>query len=504
MRPYGAASNYLWDIAPRGVSHNRVVVSTGVALAGKITVVVYSNTGAVGKIFISSNYGATSQYPQLLGQTFDSSKLDGASTGLLKLFKNGIEDPAPTKTVNGNCVVDNTDLRGIDFNAAQGGGALYATQDLYWMAIWDSVLAPEEIRQIYNKGFHSIFKLDEDYGDYVSSSSLVQWYKCGSGSQSAEVVGVWNSNKVLAADGGIGATTGTPVTNINLIKNSTSMSGTMDTTPVATLTPLRGGNPGPQIVLANGQQAGTAAAQSLGLSNLWTISAWASSVTNPGAAVLKLVAALQSVAAPDLNINRVTLGILGGAPDVFQVNIWNRAGALIKSYSFGDNIAENCCYGGMFHLAVTFDAKANTLRVYANGMEDTAPAKSTDVDSSSQTFTDSARFLYLAGAETLAGTEEELIGALGNCLFWDSVLSPNEIRQVYRSGPVFDPFNNRYGYASSRNLVHCYRWDNHDGVTMNSVGEDRVGSYTANLEFTAGMTLFCCLQQGGYGTILRP
>jgi hypothetical protein len=203
----------------------------------------------------------------------------------------------------------------------------------------------------------------------------------------------------------------------------------------------------------------------------------------------------------------VTLSSVGAQR--FQLQIHDHQGTLIKQWRFAP-IVDAFREGAMMHVAATFDAKANLVKVYANGVSvNPEVAALINLDSSLYSFFDSDRFLALGGAETLWNDgafffEKTRNGTMGNCLFWDSVLSPNEIRQVYRSGPIFDPFNNRYGYASSRNLIHCYRWDNHDGVTMNSVGEDRVGSYTADLEFTGGMTLYADLQQGGYGTIIRP
>ncbi len=97
----------------------------------------------------------------------------------LKLYTDGVEDPSPTAGPDQIVAQDDSSVnRGIAIGARKGSSSNWEGK-VYQTQIWNVVLSDDEIAELYANGNPRNLDLLFDFGDYVSSSDLVHWYRHG-------------------------------------------------------------------------------------------------------------------------------------------------------------------------------------------------------------------------------------------------------------------------------------------------------------------------------------
>lgn len=130
---------------------------------------------------------------------------NGTTGDVLLAYKDGSVATVSTTTQdNAGSMTDSS--RSIRVGTAWNGSNPTESALFHSIAMWGSVLTPDEIAEIYNSGDIGTFDLQADSGDYASSGNLVIWFRLGLDSDDIgkDTVGsldlMDNANNISAAD----------------------------------------------------------------------------------------------------------------------------------------------------------------------------------------------------------------------------------------------------------------------------------------------------------------
>lgn len=329
-----------------------------------------------------------------------------------------------------------------------------AEMGVHFIAIWNSALSSAEMEQVSLYGY-KLFDLRVNKGSYVSASSLIHWVKFGDPARTGETgndflrtvvgnldfttdsTGIATSNIKVDSNSGIGHTF-VPTSSINLIDNTTAL---------------------------------------LGIANSWSVSSWNYIKTTPSS-VLSTIFIVG--AAGGANSIRLRASTTVG----HQVDIRDPVAGAIKDYLYESTTPPaNFTWA---HYVITWDG--TTLKFYKDSVLQTATTLTTDA---SAVMTDTARAMNF----TITGGA--IAGATGHSALFSSVLTADEIKEIYQAGYNKDLRYNFGAYVSKTTLQHYYKLQENyvnlpstvdDQITDYGVGTSNTCDYSALLNASFGQS----------------
>jgi hypothetical protein len=364
-----------------------------------------------------------------------------SGTSRMSLYINGVEDAFTTSSIP-----TQTDAqRIIGLGAIPITPSEFFDGQIHSCAVWDVALDSTNIKALYNGGYRTINRRRSS-GGYTQAAALKHWWRCGRPKGSEGVGGDTITDQV--ATGGIDLTAN--ASNIAIADTNVHSQLIPDGASV--------NFDGTNDYLAN------TSAQALGFGNTWTVACW----VNPDTiTALKNIFEFWNGSSDANRLDLKQAGTIAGDP--WEILLYDGSATLFKQYRWGGALG-----GSWFHVAATWDG--TTLKVYENGQEDAAPTKTTDL-SGSQSDANRQTFIGQRGS---AG-DRRWDGLINCVMVWNSVLSANEICELYCKGPAFDPRTAGSPYSSQANLKHCWR----PGQDPTDLGKDWVAAGAVNLTATS-------------------
>lgn len=350
----------------------------------------------------------------------------------LLLWINGIYHSSPVKQIDKDVTQTN-----VLSHVAIGGstaGSLLLDGNIHSVAVWDTGLTQSEIRAIWCNGWKD-FPLDLPSLNYAKQGNLVHWWKLGAvaGSRAGG-----DTSLDDVASGGMD----TDLNAVAITRQEDAFS--WPDVVQGHSVPLEGGV----------KYMSTVSAQSLGIGDSWTIQAWVKVDDSGG---------YMWIAREALGLdNRITCRATSGGDFTFQ--IWDENGNFIKSYELANGVT----VGSWHHLAMTWNGSTNELKPYVNGVDKSSAV--TKIEDLTGTMTSTAR-IFDVGSYTSAGT---FLGRASSAAIWSSVLTADEIAEIYQARELLDLEKTGRYYASASSLVSWWAFG-HD-FNFSDVGLDQVGS----------------------------
>jgi len=319
---------------------------------------------------------------------------------------------------------------GTNARTADAGLNLFNGQ-IHSVAMWDVALTGPEIVSLYNGG-HKEFDPRADADSYASSGSLKHWWRVGQPARAGQVGDDTVVDEV--STGGI-----------NMGQNSVGLTHSQDVKVASAMAQ------GVSTFFDGATQAyNNITGQLYGFANSWTVSAWANTNQNTANGVVL-----------DLR-GRILVTYRGAnAGDPIRVGIVDSQATTFKTYEWNGLLT----IGVWSHLAVTWDG--TNLLLYHNGQ---AVAPTTKVKDNAGATADVSSLLGIGGFAATGGFW--FGGSLGAYAIWGSVLSPDEIVQVYSMGQSGDLQNATGAYISGGTLKHWWKF----GEDPASIGRDFVAT----------------------------
>jgi len=138
--------------------------------SGKLRVKLSASGSADDKMYDTTGVDIDDENWHLMGFTFEADTL--------KVYVDGVENAVSKLTDN----VVNTIFAGSAglYIGSRNPLSSYWSGNIDEPAIWDSVLGASEILELYNNSAH--LGINKDFGNYVSSANLYNWWRMGEGS----------------------------------------------------------------------------------------------------------------------------------------------------------------------------------------------------------------------------------------------------------------------------------------------------------------------------------
>lgn len=349
----------------------------------------------------------------------------------LYLWINGVYQTSPVKQID-EAVTQTNVLSHVAIGGSTAG-SLLLDGNIHSVAVWDAWLTQSEIRALWCNGWKD-FPLDQPSLYYAKHGNLVHWWKLGAvaGSRAGG-----DTSLDDVASGGMD--TDLNAVAIDRQEDAFSWPNVVQGRSVA----LEGGV----------KYMSTVSAQSLAIGDSWTIQAWVR-VDTAGGAFFTAQPATG-------NANKILLAsTLAGN---FYAQLWDENGDFIKSYQETGTITT----GTWYHVAATWDGSANEFKPYVNGV-DRSPYV-TKLEDLTGTLTNTARIFDIGTRGPTAFAGRASSGAI-----WSSVLTADEIAEIYQARELLDLEKAGRYYASSSSLVSW--WQLGLDLEFADVGKDQVGS----------------------------
>lgn len=298
------------------------------------------------------------------------------------------------------------------------------------VAIWNTALSADEIKEIFQKGSHAQTTLTSDFGSYVSSANLKSWYRLGK----------------LASN---------PAKDYG--PNGHDMTG-----GVATDTSYTNDCPMRSFVNLQSENLANTTAQAYGMGSSWS---------------LALVTAQRSLGTNEYWVdlvgasNNSTINISEQAAG-YRIVLRDTAGTVFKQYEFASTAKYT---QGKHRWVFTYDG--TDLKIYQGGVEIT-PTKTTD---NAGTMADSNRTIGIGASS--AGFFQAALW-FSTLALWNTALTAAEVKSLYWEGAYdfVDLKNDFFDYESSADLSH---WWVAQPIQTGQAG----GEYIADLVDSGGIDI---------------
>jgi hypothetical protein len=427
----GSANNQvIFDVQDQTTAnYNRMLLysKSGASVTGALTALV--SDGSANTAFAEAPFAMQSR------EWYHIVAVKNGTTSL-KLYINGEEVAEDTTSIP-----TTTDASGRSMAWAANAQDPTATQAfdgrIAESAVWSTALSAAEVRSLYNGGCASVLDLTQNFRDYASAGTLIEYHIACDPARSGET----GSDYIRTVRG-----------SMDLSANASGVTYSADLT-------TRG--PGTTHIHFDGSadrlEERTDAA--VGIADNWTICFWAAQDSAP--------TAFETVfdARPDASsVNAIQIGFDGArASDPLGVAIVDNAGTTIYNYRYDALLPTTDAWA---FWTVTWNG--TTLRGYKDAIEDAAPAS---LGGSGGTQADGNRIITLANSE-LATTPYD--GRIALVAVWDEVISDAELLQLFNMGMNISYTSDYNDYVSSANLIHQWRpgWHNESAQWGEDLSDD--------------------------------
>ena len=356
-----------------------------------------------------------------------------------RLYVNSVEDDAETVSVP--TTTDAARIVGV------GALAIGATSPFDGkvgsIALWNVDLTDAAIVSLFNGGSRSMNRRKnfDAYVGYVNN--LKHWFRFG-------------RPKGVEGAGGDYVTDFVPSGGIDLTANAANLSAA-DVHLVDQTVGARNGFAATVDLDGTADYIAQTTAASIGITNSWSISVW----VRPDD--LTALRGILELTTSGTNANRIYLQFAGTiANDPYEWIVTASGGTLLKDYRYIGRFAH--AVAAWNHVVATWNA--GTLLGYVDGVLVT-PSIITD-DAVTQTATDRRVYYGVRGRDG----DRFWDGQIGHAAIWNSVLTADEILELYSKGHMMDLKSAGQDYASQAALQHWWK----PGENPSDIGNDYQGS----------------------------
>lgn len=364
---------------------------------------------------------------------------------IMKGYRNGqlIEPDTKTTDVNSSSRTDAPCQVNIGSSSTP---ALRFTGHMLYIACWNTILTPGEIKTIWNEGWPSV-DLSKNTLGYYSADNLKHWWKLGSPPGS---IGAGTTYTVDCVKSG----------GINVETNATNISD-LDVFNATSVQPLG------HSVRFNGtdQFMINRTLNQIGIANAWTVHIWART---------EQITSNQDMLNIGNAANAIRIRFVDAATDRVDVTLNDSSNTLFKDFRY-NLILTNA---GWRVFTITWDG--STLQAYRLG---TAVAATSSPTNNAGVMTDTGRAVAV-GATLDTPPINCFTGRFNEVAIWNSALSATEIRQLHNGlfpGSA-DLTTNIGAYVSAANLQHWWK------LTADPYGWGK--DYKGNIELVGPDSLY--------------
>lgn len=419
----GVASQYILEMKTSGSDANRIAMFIN-ATVGQVEVSTFDSSGTALKTYAwaqamleGSASGSASGF-EMVNLVL---RWDGTT---LSLFRNGSNLTGiagnPIISTNNSGTMSDSPARVVTIgNSLAGSQGIDARMKS--IAVWNKALEDAELKTLGNSGFMNM-NVSVNQGNYISRANLVHWWRLG---QPVGAIGVGGDFTVDQVEsGGIDV----EAADVGFTVGVNSERGF-----------------GLSIDFGN-EFFENVTAQSIGIVNEWTISAWFRSdfpnSTGNRSSILSFLGAGSQIKLNRGSSNRPQIFMEDSSGVLFRDIIGNTTGFLTED--------------AWVHLVVAWDGTAGAtggIFFYKNGVLTNTQTVNTSIAGSQS---DQNRTVEMASIDDDIN-EGSVNGSIGHVAVWNSALALDAIRQVYVGGFTTDLRTDAGAYASSANLKHWWK-----------------------------------------------